>query len=256
MFGFISDNLMQFAGSGFLFVLLLAGILFLGFRLSPSSNKTMTVWFPLFVLAVFFCPIWFVYAKMRNDSEILYRVLWLIPFGMVICYALVELITLVPKKYKFTAFLGAVIVIMLSGRYVYSNRQFSRADNVYHIPQEIVDVCDTIIVPGREVRACMPKEFIQYTRQYSSLVWLTYGRSIFMGIGYDNPAVMALEEDVVDTKTLTDELLKTKTHYLVVREETVFSEEPDVYGYKYMTSCDGYKIFLNKFADPYLAWEG
>ncbi len=94
----ILDNLRGFSGKGFLFVLLLASIVFLGLKLKKGVVKTLTVWFPVFVLAIFFCPLWSVYMKHAEDGEILYRIMWMIPYAVIVGFALVEAIEMLPRK--------------------------------------------------------------------------------------------------------------------------------------------------------------
>ena len=68
------------------------------------------------------------------------------------------------------------MVLMISGKLVYSSPLFSRAENTYHIPQVVVDICDAIEVEGREVMAAFPDEFLLYVRQYSPVICMPYGR--------------------------------------------------------------------------------
>ena len=220
------DNLRGFSGSGFLFILLLVSVLFLGFKLKKSAEKTMTVWLPLYALLIFFCPLWIIYLKRADDGEILYRVLWMIPFAVIVCFALVEAVFTVPKKFRAVSFAAAVIVIMLSGRYIYANQHFSKAENMYHVPQVIVDICDDIRVEGREVRACFPFEHIQYVRQYSPYVCLAYGRTVFLGNGFNDysRAEKFLNQEVIDTKGFTEELRNRDTPYLILEKERKLTE--------------------------------
>ena len=56
------------------------------------------------------------------------------------------------------------VLVMLSGSFIYSNEFFNRAENLYHVPQSVVDICDAIEVEGREVMAVFPAELLQYVR--------------------------------------------------------------------------------------------
>ena len=246
----ILDNLRGFSGSGSLFVLLLASLLFLGFRLKKSSEKTMTVWFPLYALAVFFSPLWIVYINKAEDGEILYRVLWMVPFAVIVCFALIEAVFMVPKKYRTVSFFAAAAVIMVSGRYIYANTQFTKADNQYHIPQEVVDICDDIKVEGREVRACFPIEHIQYVRQYSPYVCLAYGRTVLLGAGFNHysKAEQFLKKEVIDMQGFTKELRRVDTHYLVLEKERKTTESPETYGFRYVNTYGDYNLYVDENA--------
>lgn len=247
-FSIITDNLKSFEGTGLLFTLLLAGVCFLGFKLSKGPDKTMMVWFPLYALIIYFCPLWIVYSMIREDSVILYRVLWLIPIAVVICYAMVEFIWMLPSKKRAMGFLAMVLVIILSGRYVYSNSQFFKAENKYHIPESIVKVCDEISEEGVVVSACFPLEMVQYVRQYSAYIRQPYGRDTLL-LGADNYDISSiatyLDEDVLDIYAISAELRERSVQYLIVSEDTVFSDDPEAVGYELYKKTDGYDIYTD-----------
>lgn len=246
----ILDNLRGFSGKGFLFVLLLASIVFLGLKLKKGVVKTLTVWFPIFVLAIFFCPLWSVYMKHAEDGEILYRIMWMIPYAVIVGFALVEAIEMLPRKARPISLLLAIAVIMVSGRYIYINPHFSKAENSYHVPQVIVDICDDIIVEGREVRACFPIEHIQYVRQYTPYVCLAYGRTVLLGYGFNEYSNVDefLDKEVVDIKGLTEALRGCDTPYLILKNDRKITEKPDKYGFKFVRSYDDYDLYLDENA--------
>lgn len=241
------ETLKQYSGSGLLFVLFLLSILFLGFKTAKTPEKKITVWYPIFVLLIFFCPIWLIYDKIRDDSGILYRILWLVPMSIVVCYGLVQAVFMLPKKFRTVGFGIAVLLIILSGKYVYSNPFFSKAENKYHVPETVVKICDELMVEGREVRVCMPLEFIQYTRQYSPYIVLTYGRDVLL---YDvgDPASnvnVLFREEVYNAGDIAAELRRTSTPYLVVQKDIPFTESMGNYGFFYYDTIDDYDIYLD-----------
>lgn len=245
------DNITSYSGTGLLFVLFLISTFFVYFREKDKSKRKMLVAFPVIILAIIFCPLWAIYIDKRNDAVILYRLFWIIPTVVITGYAFTEAISMVPEKHRFLLFSASAVIIMLSGTYIYSNRYFSKAENVYHVPDTVVKICDEIIVPGREVRACFPEEFIQYVRQYTSLVMLPYGReTLLMGETYMGHSEIKyqLSKKVVDSKILTDCLRESDTHYLIVDSEKAFSESLWNYDFCYVTTIDGYDIYLDNNA--------
>ena len=246
----ILDNLRGFSGSGMLFILLLASVLFLGFRLKKGATKTITVSFPVYVLLIFFCPLWIIYFNKAEDGEVLYRILWMIPMAVIVCFALIEAVFMLPKKHRTLAFLVAVAVIIISGRYIYSNPHFSKADNQYHVPKEVVEICDDIRIEGREVRACFPMEFIQYVRQYSPYVCLAYGRTVLLGSGFNEYSNVEefLAEKVLDMEGFAEELRCVDTPYLVLEKEREMTEKPETYGFKFVKAYGDYNLYLDENA--------
>ena len=246
---FMSENLASYMGTGLLFVLLLCGVLFLGFRMKKGPDKAALVWFPVYVLLIYFCPLWAVYMKLRDDAEILYRILWMLPVGVIVAYAFTEAYGLIPRKFKAVSVVAAIALIMLSGQYVYVNKQFSKAENAYHVPDAVVDICDELIIPGREVRVCFPIEMIQYVRQYTALICQPYGRdTLLWGADYNidySTIQKLLQAEVLDAEAVSEELRSSDTPYLVVAEGTEFDGDMTDYEFTKVSTIDGYDIYLD-----------
>lgn len=250
-YSLILDNLRSFSGTGFLFILLILSIAFLSVRYNKSENRYMLVWYPVAVLLIYFCPVWIWYAANRNDSDILYRLLWMIPAGVIICVALIELVYLIPAKNRAIGAVAAVVLIIICGRYTYANTQFTKAENIYHMPQNVVDICNEIEIPGREVRACFPDELLQYVRQYSAYVHMPYGRDIFFS-GYmkpDAPIWYILQEEEIDTEALVGELRNTETHYFIIDGERKLEPGLEQYDFVLISTIDKYDIYVDVQTD-------
>ena len=248
---FIFDNLISFSGSGLFFILLLVGVLYLGFSMKKSAEKTMLVWFPSFALLIYFFPAWALFDRLRGDGEILYRVLWLIPMGVIICYTLVQVVYLLPKKLRVVAFALAVLLIMGSGKYIYSNAQYTKATNASHVPGEVKEICDKIVVPGREISACFPIEMVQYVRQYTALIMQIYGRDALMLSGYYNVVTEIeplLDEKIYDSQKIADELRASYTQYFIVSKEKEFTDSFDKYGFELAFETEGYLVYVDETA--------
>lgn len=245
----IIDSFRKFQGSGLIVVLFFMSLIFVTYSSKNKYIKDMLVKYPIYVLCVFFCPIWYLYIYIFDDYEILYRILWLLPLGIVICFALTEIIHKLGDKYRPLLFVVAILLIVVSGEYTYSNAYFSPAENIYHVPDAVVNICDEIEVEGREIKAAFPDEFIPYVRQYSSTICLPYGREIFMELGsWENELQVVLNSDVIDTEKCVFLLRDAETPYLVVASDKKFTESISNYEFIYVTTIDGYDIYLDNRA--------
>ncbi len=244
------ENMASFSGSGLVLELFFLCLLFLFFKMDEDYKKHMLLYFPLAVLVIYFMPIWAVYTSLRDDSEILYRIFWLIPVGVVVCFSCVTAISMLPKNgFRHFAFLGAVLLLIFSGEYTYGSPFYSPAENIYHVPDSVVKICEEIEVPGREIRACFPEELVSNVRQYSSVVFLTYGRaSLITNYREVSPIQELLREDIIDTKSLIKELRRTDTPYLVISEDKLFTDSLWDYDFAYVTTVEGYDIYLDNTA--------
>lgn len=253
----ILDNLKSYTGTGLLFILLTVSVTYLGIKFKDSGVKYMMFWYPIAVLLVYFCPIWILYSIKRNDSDILYRIMWLMPVGIVIATAFTEFVFSLPKKYRGVGTIIAVLVIILSGQYIYANKQFTKAENIHHMPDEVIEICNVIETPGREVRACVPDELLQYVRQYSSFVHLTYGRDILLS---GESALYSdlhdlLNEECPQTEAIVMELRDSYTPYLVISSDKILDPPITDFDFKYVASAGKYDIFLDEHANVTLIFD-
>lgn len=245
-FNAVIESFVEFQGTGLIVTLFLASLLFICYGSKEQFFKDIFVKYSLFVLIIFFLPIWYVYIYFKSDYEILYRILWLLPIGIVVCYTLVELVYKIPEKFRTAAFIVAVVMIVICGDYVYSVEYFSKAENEYHVPDVVIDICKEVEVEGKEISIAVPDELLSYVRQYSATVFMPYGRDTIMGL---NPGIsylqVLLNEEVINTPEMVHELRDSWTPYLIVRSDAKFTESLAEYGLVYVTSFDNYDMYLD-----------
>ena len=97
-----------------------------------------------------------------------------------IAFGTVQLCGKLAGRKRYVGITLAIVLFTISGSLIYRNPNFQKAENAYHVPQSVVDICDTIEVPGREVMAAFPGELLQYVRQYSNVICMPYGRDIMV----------------------------------------------------------------------------
>ncbi len=239
----------DFQGTGLIVALFLFLLVYLAFSQRNSYVKDALVKYPVYVLLVFFCPVWYVYVYLFEDYEILYRILWLLPLGVVICYTLTEVVLSLNEKFRIPAFVVAIVVLVICGEYTYSSEYITLAENEYHVPDTVVKICDEISVEGREIRAAFPDEFLFYVRQYTTKICLPYGREMFMNFGsWGNELQKTVNADVIDSEACAFWLRDTETPYLIVSSSKKFTENISAYDFVYVTSIDGYDIYLDNNA--------
>jgi hypothetical protein len=142
------------------------------------------------------------------------------------------------KQYVFV--LLSFVLIVFSGRLVYFNPLFEKAENPYHVPQEVVDICDMIEVEGREVVAAFPREFILYVRQYSATVCMPYGRDVF---SYYDPFYSMMNEAVIEVEELAELAKQAGCHYIVLSEENELDGNLEDFSYEVFGRVDKYVIY-------------
>lgn len=239
-----------YMGTGLIVIWYLVALVYLFFQEKRKPFRILFLYVPTILLLLFFNP-WFaqiVYGVVGD--EIYYRILWLLPMTMVIAFAVVDIYGKLAEK-KRAVFAGVMAVVLAcSGSYIYSNPYFSKAENIYHVPQCVVDICDAIEVEGREVMAVFPAEILQYVRQYSPVVCMPYGREQLVDRwGEYDELYAVMEADVVDAEALAMKARYREgvpCHYIILSEDKEMKGDLTDYDYEIFARIDGYIIYKDK----------
>ena len=147
---------------------------------------------------------------------------------------------------------AAIVVFVVSGGLIYRNPFFQRAENAYHVPQSVVDICDAIEVPGREVMAAFPRELLQYVRQYSNVVCMPYGRDIVVSKWtVQNDLHDVMEREVIDTLELATRAREENCAYVILPEDKELVGRMEDQQFEEFARMDGYVIYKDSTVDLY-----
>lgn len=244
----------EYIGTGMIGALFLAAVFYLGFEEKILERKLMLVIVPVILAGLFACPVFAWLVSRYLDEEIYYRFLWLLPVTAVIAYAGVRLVLRFSGAGRIWALLGICGIIMVCGDYVYDNPYFGRAENPYHVPQTVAEVCDRIVVQGREVRAVFPDEMVQYVRQYTPFVCMPYGREMIVErwrIASEMYEVYALglPDGIVRAKTLAETARKYEVHYIIWDTGRDMTGDLEAYDFVLADIVNGYAIYRDGLAN-------
>lgn len=204
-------------GSGLVTGLFLMALVYLFLCEKRKARRILFVYTPIILFLLIFNPLFARIYERLLESETYFRLFWLLPYLLVLPYTAVLIAEQVKGWKSALVVVLAVGLIAVSGKPVYSNPLYSRADNIYHVPDCVVDICDAIEVPGREVMALFPEELVLYVRQYSPVVCMPYGREIFMGDM--NDLILVMEKEKIDLDALLPLTRESGCHYIVLRRD-------------------------------------
>lgn len=204
-----------FTGSGFLTILYLLTLLYLWTSEKNPLFRAIFVYGASIIQLLFFLPL-FYYGYQLLDQGTYYRILWILPMTVTIAYAAVKIL----GRYPVGSIVIGIVMIMVCGQYVYSNDYISWAENVYHIPQEAIDVCD-IIMPGEDeerVTGVFPDDLIHFVRQYSSRIQMPYGRDYLAPdwIYGDHPLRKIVNQEEIRISELVRLATEQKCQYIIL----------------------------------------
>ena len=248
----------EYMGTGLIVIWYLLALVYLWVREKRREVRILFIYMPVFLLLLYFNPLFAGLVYRMAEGEIYYRILWLLPITVVIAYACVcvrgQIGAWKPSRESF--FYGrtglaaslfslcAAGLIAVSGNFIYSSPLFSKAENLYHVPDSVVEICDAINVPGREVMAVFPLELVQYVRQYSPVTCMPYGREMTVDRwNRYSPLVDAMEQEVIDLERLVPLVREAFCHYCILPADREILGKPEDYGWILFGETDGYVIY-------------
>ena len=185
MWSSVSGAFRDYMGTGLIGICFLVSLVYLFLTEKRKHLRILFLYMPFCFLALFFNPLFSKLVYRMAEDEIYWRVLWLLPMTVTIAYTFVRLWGEIGQKRgeRAARILGLCLagIVAASGSFIYASPSFSRAENIYHMPDAVVEICDAINVPGREVMAVFPLELTQYVRQYSPVTCMPYGREMTRG---------------------------------------------------------------------------
>jgi hypothetical protein len=133
---------------------------------------------------------------------------------------------------------------------VYSAGTFTKAENVYKLPQEALDVADIMAAAGVnwKVRAVVPNELLCYIRQYRCDIGLFYGRNaggFISEIGEDEQRVYEeMSRSNPDVSVITELCRKNEVIFLCFNRATQdIPDDLSEYGYQLYRTTGDYSIY-------------
>ncbi len=236
-------------GGPMLAILLVASAIYIIATEKDLKKKILLGILPIVILAGFLLPVTkIVYVAAFDESDTYYRVLWLVPVYVVIGYAVCKLVFSFENKMKQRiALVAALVVVAISGHLVYLNQYMSVAQNLYHIPQHVIEICDVIAPADGEdrVRAAFPSELVHFVRQYDTDILMPFGREMVVTQwDYYNPVYEVMEKpEIIDAEELLDATRQTSCRYIVLAKDRKINKNLTTLGLKLIKTIDNYYIY-------------
>lgn len=233
----------QYGGNGYLLILFILALLYLLFAEKDYRKKIVIAIIPAVILTGFFVPFTRIaYVAVLDDgAETYYRLLWLLPMGVCIAYAGCKLFA--DHKRIGCAVMSALVIFC--GSYVYKNEYMFKAENAYHVPQLVVDICDEISPLEGEprVRAVFPEELLQFVRQYDTNIMMPYGRDVIHWKYYNAVHEAYALPETINAEELLAATRETKCGYIIMHEGRSIDTDLEDMGLLLIDNIGGYNIY-------------
>jgi hypothetical protein len=243
---------LDFGGNGLLLLYFAVALIYLLVREKDKGIRKLLGGFPLAMVCIFFIPLVpFVIGSVLGEEETFYRFLWLIPMTLISAYATILFLEHVKFKWL-KALLGviAMVCVAIGGNPGYQAPVTYPAENIYQVPQQLVELCDYMVVPGREVKAVFPHELVPFVRQYTSFVVMPYGYETMVERWmFTNDLAEEMIKDTSDAGELARLAREDRCHYIVLNKGHQVAGTLEDYDYNPVFETKDYVIYLDKFAD-------
>ncbi|WP_026526803.1 hypothetical protein [Butyrivibrio sp. VCD2006] len=230
-----------YGGNGYLLALYVASMLYLLVAEKDMRKKLVMAVAPLIILVGFFAPFTRIVFAAVKEGDTYYRILWMIPMTVSIAYAGCKLF----MDHKRIGLAVVSAIIILGGSIVYKNEYMLKAENAYHIPQVVVDVCDVISPEEGEprVRAVFPSELLHFVRQYDTSILMPYGRDVPHN-QYYNAVHEAFEKpEVINAGELLEATRQAQCRYIVMYKDRAIDVKLEDMGLTLVETVGGYNIY-------------
>ena len=237
----------NYMGTGLILVWYFAALIYLLLRERERDKRILFVYVPAIMLLLFFNPLFFRVFQKFSEEGIYYRLIWLIPVTVTIAYWIVRICGQLKGKARALFCVVSAILIMISGTLTYSSPIFTRTENLEHVPSEVVEICDMIVVPGREVMAAFPLEMLHFVRQYTPWVCLPFGREVLTGGFSELEYCMRYRQ--IDVETMAKLAKEEGCHYLIISEEKELLGDMTAYDYELLGKVGKYLVYRDNTMD-------
>ena len=232
----------EYMGTGLIVLWFLVSLLYLWLTEKRKYIRVMFLYVPLVLLLVFFNPLVAKIVSQMADGEIYYRILWLLPVTPVIAFGTVQLCGKLAGRKRYVDDRYGLFCYIAEYQEI----------NAYHVPQSVVDICDTIEVPGREVMAAFPGELLQYVRQYSNVICMPYGRDIMVSKWtVQNDLYDVMEQEVIDAQELAELAREEACAYVILSEDKKLVGKMQDQEFEEFGKMHGYVIYKDSTVDLY-----
>lgn len=234
----------DFGGTGYYSILFVISLIYLVFTEEDRRVKTLFVYIPAVMIVLFFLPPFYMLYN-QLDEGTYYRILWLMPMTAVIAYAGCKAIG---HHVKAGVAIGSIVLI-ISGSCVYASQHMTPAENMYHLPQETIELCDMIKPAEGEERvwALFPAEQVHFVRQYTTTIQMPFGREELVA-AWDfphHPLYTLLQKEVIPVDELSELSIENYCNYIILLKNMKVDGDLEEYGIELIGETKNYYVYRN-----------
>ena len=226
-----------------MFILYLISVIYILVKVKDKNKKCLLAIYPILLSFIVFCPVTHYLVDPILDNTY-FRLFWLFPVGITIAYAGVDFIYTFSKKYiRLACLIGCITVIMLCGKFIYTEANYTKVHNLYKIPDEAKWITDIISEDEEENKYVLAvPEVVPYMRQVNTDIKLVYGRDVSEMYVWWWPTQVKNG----NAKEMLPACKKKGVTYLVLYNNVELNDLTYKYGYHILAQTYSYDVYKYK----------
>lgn len=239
----IKNSFVNYFGTRSYFILFLIVLLCIFLLEKDKKKRVFLIYFSGLELLVVLNPIFNKCVNKLLNQNVYWRTFWIIPLGITMAYAGVLIIKNISEKSKkIIAISSMILIIILSGKCVYFGEEYSKLNNWYKIPDEYLEIINTISeIDIEDKKVITSTDMIEYVRQVDAKIKTAYPRRPYQD--YDKYEILRYY-NAGDVENLTN-LCKEKNINIIVYDNSIaLTISPEFYGFKLYAQTEHYDIYV------------
>lgn len=196
---------------------------------------------------IYWCPLSSSFLlKFLTGYNVYCRMFWTLPISAVIAYVVAYAMKHTNhERRRMIVFVLAFVVLALSGKYMFTERNYVEAANMAKLPGDVPGICEIIEADAKEhkigsMKAIVENDLVCYIRQYDGNILMNYGR---YELSQGNEYVSLLNAEVFDGRDLLSLASNSQSNYLVLRNSKDLSVALENDSCRVVGSCGEYVIY-------------
>jgi hypothetical protein len=234
--------------NGYIWVCLCFSLIFIILSRPKKKYSVFIAWYIILIGIICLNPIVaYILTRMGLDG-VYWRIFWIMPIGCIIACAFVKGTYHISKRaIRVEVSCICILVLILSGKFVYTSENFQKATNIYKIPDDVIEVSDYLEDNSKIIA---PDDILIWIRTYNPTIELLYGRqALFFGGRPEQEEVKSLLEcEIWNAEEIANLAQTCECQYIVVAKVQQVEGDWENFGYFLDRETENYLIYLRQQA--------
>lgn len=235
-------------GSAYMLIVL-AALTYLWLTEKNKSIRSIILYTVSSFFILFFIPFYaYIVVHFLLEESIYYRSLWFVPTAIIVAYAGVRVV-IGMKSISRRIISGVMLfaIIAMGGSCVFTDKIYEKAENWYHVPQEVVEITELLSSDDVTIKAAVPAELVQFIRQVDPDIVLCYGReSLVESWGSVSPLYTAIQAPQLDAWTIQSEARRVECNCIVIDNTKAMTGDLRNELFSYYATVGKFDIYLDE----------